>query len=119
MSVIRPYLVILLLAVLMLQTVGFVSASPPPVRPGDVITTQPDKDGGANHPTDGEIFWSDGVLPGGSSLFNHENNPDTLIPGGPGTRLIVIFRGGKLDSDICRVFGGFKGVFPNPNCAAE
>lgn len=118
MSVIRPYLVILLLAVLVLQTIGPASASPPPVRPGDVVTTQPDKDGEANHPTEG-TSWGEGTPSGGFYVISDENTPETLVPLGPGVRLIVIFRGGKLDGAFCWAQGGIQSNLPGTYCAAE
>jgi hypothetical protein len=118
MSFIRPYLVILLLAVLMFHTIVPVSASSPPVRPGDVVTTQPDKDGGAGHPTEGQ-GWGEGTPSGGFYVISDENTPDTLIPLGPGVRLIVIFRGGTADGKPCLVFGRGQSLPPIIHCTME
>lgn len=124
MTFIRPCLVVLFLAVLMLQMVVPVSASTPTFdyKVGGVTQTEADKEG-AGHPNGGNyVFWSDAIPEGefyGVFDSGGDGTTDGLNPLGPGIRLIVIFRGGKYDGTTCWTQAHINGTGSTTHCAAE
>jgi hypothetical protein len=118
MSLIRPYLIVLFLAVLMLHTVVPVAAADPPFQNNGGAETE--KDEAPGHPTGEQyVFWADAIPEGEFYGVYDPGATDGFNPHGQGIRLIVIFRGGKFEDGACRIYAAIHGLAATPACTTK